>query len=79
MLLFAPFLLWKVLGLEQMIGRYEAFFYIGLYVLMAQEFIRHPSRIIFRGDPWNEKVIIQRTIYEQADNCDDHGRIHSND
>ena len=61
-LLFAPFLLWKVLGLEQMIGLYEAFFYIGLYVLMAQEFIRHPSRVILRGEPWNEKVIIQRSV-----------------
>ena len=60
-LLVAPFIFWYVLNLEQMIGHYKAFFLIGLYILMAQEFIRNPSRFILKGEPWNEKVIIQRT------------------
>ena len=60
-LLFAPLIFWYVLNLEHMIGQYKAFFLIGVYILMAQEFIRNPSRFILKGEPWNEKVIIQRT------------------
>ena len=70
-LLFAPFLFWYVLNLEHMIGQYKAFFLIGLYVLMAQCFISHPSHFILQGEPWNEKIFIRRTTYEQTNNYDD--------
>jgi hypothetical protein len=78
-LLCAPFICWYVLNLDHMIGQYKAFFLIGLYILMAQEFIRNPSRFILRGTTWNETVIIQRTIYKHADNGGDLDRIHHND
>jgi len=70
-LLCAPFIFWYVLNLEHMIGQYKAFFLIGLYVLMAQDFISHPSHVILRGEPWNEKIFIRRTTYEQTNNYDD--------
>lgn len=62
-LLFAPFIFWHVLNLDNMIGQYKAFFFTGVYILMAQDFIRHPSRFILRGEPWNEKIFIKRTTY----------------
>jgi len=64
-LLFAPFIFWKVLKLENMIGQYEAFYYIGAYILLAQEFIMHPSHFILRGEPWNERIFIRKATYEE--------------
>jgi len=70
-LLFAPFLCWYVLNLEHMISQYKAFFLIGLYILIAQDFISHPSHFILQGEPWNEKIFIRRATYEQISNYDD--------
>ena len=70
-LLLAPFLCWYVLNLEHMIGQYKAFFLIGLYLLIAQDFISHPSHFILQGEPWNEKIFIRRATYEQISNYDD--------
>ena len=67
MLFFAPFLCWYALNLDHMIGHYKAFFLIGLYILMAQDFISHPYHFILQGEPWNEKIFIRRTTYEQVD------------
>jgi hypothetical protein len=70
-LLCAPFICWYVLNLDHMIGQYKAFFLIGLYILMAQEFIRNPSRFILRGKLWNEKICIRSTTHEKTNNNDD--------
>jgi hypothetical protein len=60
-LVLSPVVLWKLLGLDKAIPQYEVLAYIGAYCIMAQEFIRHPSHFILRGEPWNEKIFINRT------------------
>jgi hypothetical protein len=72
-LLFAPFIFWKVLKLENMIGQYEAFYYIGAYILLAQEFIMHPSHFILRGEPWNERIFIRRVTFQEERGYDEYG------
>jgi hypothetical protein len=62
-LLLSPYIFWKLLGLKNAIPQYEILFYIGTYIILAQEFIRHPSHFILRGEPWNEKIFVKRTIY----------------
>ena len=70
-LLFAPFIFWDVLNLDNMIGQYKAFFFTGAYILMAQDFIRHPSQYVLRGEPWNERIFIRRTTCEEDDDYGD--------
>ena len=65
-LLFAPFIIWYALKLDTMAGEFKAFILIGTYILMAQDFIRHPSHFILRGDPWNERIFIRRVTYKEA-------------
>jgi len=69
-LLFAPFIFWHVLKLDNVLGQFKSFFFIGAYILMAQDFIRHPSQYILRGEPWNEKIFIRSTTYEEDDDYD---------
>jgi hypothetical protein len=61
-LLFFPFIVVWALGLKL---PYPAFVYIGFYVLLAQEFIRHPSHFILRGEPWNQRIFIRKVTYEE--------------
>ena len=67
-LLFAPFIFWHVLKLDDVMREFKQFFFIGAYILMAQDFIRHPSQYILRGEPWNERIFIRRPNYKEEDN-----------
>ena len=64
-LLFAPFIFWYVLNLEHMIGQYKAFFLIGLYILIAQDFISHPSHVL-TGNGRDKKIdhLIARLLFQ---------------
>ena len=68
-LLVSPFIFWHILNLDNIIGQYKAFFFIGAYILMAQDFIRHPSQYVLRGEPWNERIFITRTTCEDDGDC----------
>jgi len=69
-LLFAPIILWYALKLDNLAGEFKAFILIGTYILLAQDFIRHPSRFILRGEPWNERIFIRKVTYEEEDGYD---------
>jgi len=66
-LLFAPFIFWHVLKLDNMIEQFKAFFFIGAYILMTQDFIRHPSHFILLGESWKERIFIKRIIYKEVE------------
>jgi hypothetical protein len=57
-------------GPVSILARHKPYVLIILYALMATEFIRHPSHFILRGEPWNERIFIRSTTYEEDDDYD---------
>ena len=70
-----PLIAWEILAAvspELIANIEECKFYIMLIIYggLAGAFVTNPSQFILRGEPWNTKIFIRRTTYEEDDDYD---------